>query len=161
MVRLSQCGARVIVALGIAAPWIVVGCGEDDGIGRRYPVTGNVTYAGKPVASGMITFNPETPDGGRVATGTIRDGYYSLMTMSPDDGALPGSYKVTIQAKSEDESVRVDAKKGGGSRNPANIIKVARAAKDLIPAKYNSIKDSDLTAVVKEQSNSIPFDLKD
>jgi len=161
MVRLRRFGARAVVALSLVVPWIAVGCGEDDGIGTRYPVTGNVTYDGKPVASGTITFNPDNPDAGRVATGIIRDGYYSLTTMANDDGALPGPYKVAIVAKDEDDSVKVDTKKGGGSRNPANVIKVAKAAKDLIPKKYISIATSELTAVVKEQTNSIPFDLKD
>ena len=78
--------SALLRALAIAA-----GCGEDDGIGTRYPVTGNVTYNGKPVESGMITFTPDNPDAGRVATGNIRDGYYSLTTLAPDDGALPGS----------------------------------------------------------------------
>src|SRR4051794_9371353 len=59
-------------------------------------VSGKVTYQGKPVPLGTITFIPNTP-GARNATGVIgSDGSYRLQTENPGDGAAPGDYKVTI-----------------------------------------------------------------
>ena len=65
---------------------------------KRYPVSGTVTYRDQPVKHGQIHFLPETV-GGRSATGVIEDGWYSLTTMVPNDGAVPGKYQVTIVSK--------------------------------------------------------------
>jgi len=70
---------------------MVLGCGSD-GLGRRYPVTGRVTYRERPVKSGTITFIPSN-NVGRVAAGTIADGDYRLTTLSPGDGVSPGPIK--------------------------------------------------------------------
>ena len=45
------------------------GCG-DDGYGRRYPVSGTVTYKGQPLKQGTITFTPADADAGRPPAGT-------------------------------------------------------------------------------------------
>src|SRR6516165_1659415 len=77
---------------------LVAGC-SDDGFGRkRYSVHGTVTYKGENLAKGQIAFVPEA-QGGQAASGQIEDGYYSLSTLTPGDGALPGKYKVTVAAK--------------------------------------------------------------
>jgi len=161
MIRGTNFEVRAVMALCAAALAMASGCGDNDGIGKRYPVTGMVNYDGKPVEKGTITFTPDRAEGGRVASGTITNGSYSLTTQAPNDGALPGSYKVSVVAKKPDESVKVAPNQGGSGRNPANILKVAKAAKDLVPTKFSSPEKSGLTAVVKEQSNNIPIDLKD
>ena len=46
---------------------LVFGCG-DDGFGKRYPVSGNVTYKNEPVEKGSITFTPV--NAGRPASGS-------------------------------------------------------------------------------------------
>jgi hypothetical protein len=75
---------------------------SDDGFGRqRYSVHGTVTYKGEKLAQGQIAFVPEA-QGGQVALGQIENGYYSLSTLTPGDGALPGKYKVTVVAKDSD-----------------------------------------------------------
>jgi len=161
MMRGTNFGSWAVATLCAAALVTDFGCGDDTGIGRRYPVSGKVTYNGNSVEQGLITFTPDKPEGGRVASGTIANGSYTLTTLGENDGALPGTYKVTVVAKKPDESVRVDPSKGGGGRNPSNIAKVAKAAKDIVPVKYGSLEKSDLTAVVKEQSNTLNFELKD
>ena len=80
---------------------VVLGCGGDEsGLGRRYKVTGKVTYKGAAVPHGTVNFIPTKPPPpeGRAATGEIKDGYYSLSTTGNDDGALPGDYNVAIIA---------------------------------------------------------------
>jgi hypothetical protein len=65
------------------------------------PVTGTVKYSDGSVPQGdvaTITFQPATsgPDT-KGASGTIRaDGSFSLTTVKPNDGALPGEYVVTV-----------------------------------------------------------------
>src|SRR4051794_35506157 len=82
-----------------------IGCGPDDGIGRRYPVSGTVTYKGQPVPLGTVTFTPESTEG-RPAAGDIEaDGSYTATTATTGDGMLPGKYKVSINAVDRDMSV--------------------------------------------------------
>src|SRR5262249_28384104 len=97
------------------------GCGGDPPVGR---VTGKVTYAGKVVTQGKMVFYPEA---GRAAIGEIAtDGTYTLTTFRPDDGALVGKHRVSIQAtrvgpgtyvtpKSIEEEMEL-ANKGAGSK---------------------------------------------
>src|SRR5262245_22519133 len=85
-----------------------LGCSDNSGLPRRYPVSGTVTYNGKLLKKGNINFAPDGP-GGRAAGGTITDGKYSLTTQDPDDGAVPGKYKVSVVAKATDTS-QVDLK---------------------------------------------------
>jgi hypothetical protein len=92
---------------------LVAGC-SDDGFGRqRYSVHGTVTYKGEKLANGQIAFVPEA-QGGQAASGQIENGYYSLTTLTPGDGALPGKYKVTVVARDFDvEKVRSEARAKG------------------------------------------------
>jgi hypothetical protein len=167
-----------ILGLGLAIPAVaaVLGCGDSSGLPRRYPVSGQVSYNGKPLARGSISFAPVNPQG-RAAGGTIVDGRYALTTQDSNDGALTGSYRVSIQAKETDPS-KVDLTQGKkgiggpltGAQQKALIAaypqlragKAAAAARNLIPSKYSSPETSGLTYEVKEQSDtSANFNLKD
>lgn len=140
----------------LVGPLAMAGCG-DDGYGRRHPVYGTVSHKGEPVERGRITFTPTDPEG-RVASGEIRDGSYELTTVDPGDGALAGSYKVSVTAVEVDDS-EVLANAGGGVGNQMDVIKAQQAAVPLIPAKYQLADTSGLTAEVEEGSNEIDFDL--
>jgi hypothetical protein len=110
-------------------------------------ISGKVTYDGKPVPKGTITFIPVIP-AGRNAVGVIGpDGSYSLQTEKPGDGALLGDYTVTISA--HDEAVL--------DYIPATPVK----PKLLAPAKYENPKTTDLKATVKRGASPVNFDLKD
>jgi hypothetical protein len=147
----------------------LLGCGSDDGLGKRYAVYGTVNYNGKPVEKGEIAFMPENP-ADRAASGIIEDGSYTLTTQSNGDGALPGKYKVTVTAKEVDVAkaealFKTQAKKGKDlttSLIPKDFMtKAAKTAKSSIPTRYSTPETSKLTAEVKEQSNTIPFELTD
>src|SRR5690349_3762650 len=106
--------SRVLALVAIA---LIPGCRGDDGLGRRYPVQGTVTYRGQPLATGRITFDPIATDGAaRVATGTIRDGSYALSTAGDDDGALPGEYRVGIVSQYVDHAKARGITEGGAGR---------------------------------------------
>jgi hypothetical protein len=152
-------GLRHASALAGLALIFALGCGEDDGIGRRYRVKGTVTYKGEPLKDGVIHFVPPT-DGLRAAMGKISDGGYYLTTHTDGDGALPGKYQVTITSKVIDLSKAIAANKGGGgSLMQDEIAKAVRSAKNLIPPKYSLPQTSGLTAEVKAEANTIDFDL--
>jgi hypothetical protein len=146
-----------LVAAGLL--W-VAGCGDDEGIGQRYRVTGTVTYNGQPLEKGTINFQAITP-GGRGASGDIQEGAYRLTTQTPGDGALPGKYRVSIVAKEIDlSSVEATSKKlGGAMPSKKDLGKAFQKAKRLVPAKYEDPGTSGLEADVKEHSNTIDFAL--
>jgi hypothetical protein len=146
---------------------LVAAC-SDDGFGRqRYSVQGTVTYKGEKLAKGQISFVPvPEAQGGHVASGQIENGYYSLSTLTPGDGALPGKYKVTVVAWDSDrEKVRSAVQKKGmppGAALPQPLIaKANKEARSMIPTKYNLPTTTDLTADVEARSNTKDFELKD
>jgi hypothetical protein len=160
----------VLVVSGLL---VMTSCGtEDDGLGKRFPVSGNVTYNGEPLEKGSISFVPDDPQGVG-ATGAIDRGSYTMQTGATADGARAGKYKVTIvaredssaKAKADFEKARAARSTGAGAdlgAIPKEFLnKAAAAAKSLIPAGYGDLKSTTLTAEVKEQSNSIDFKLSD
>jgi hypothetical protein len=151
--------------LGRAAAWgialvFALGCGNDDGLGRRYQVHGRVMYRSQPLEIGRITFHPIDTGTARDATGTIQNGYYTLSTLGGDDGALPGSYRVAMVAYSAVPSKPQPIVKGGAARL-SDVIKAARRARNLIPSKYMSPRISPLTREVKAATNRFDFELED
>ena len=156
-------GGRVCAALAFAGMTLVFGCGDDSGLGKRFPVSGTVNSKGQPVENGTITFVPSAADG-RSAAGQIEKGAYKLTTVQPNDGALPGAYKVTVVAKEiqDADAAKISAiAKGGQSHHDATFAKAMKNAKSLVPSKYSLTDTSGLTADVKDKSNTINFDLQD
>lgn len=151
-------GSRVAAVAAAAALLLVVGCSDNTGLGKRYPVAGTVKLKGQPVEKGTISFQPNDA-AGRPAAGEISNGSYRLTTLAPNDGALPGSYKVTVTAQEMDTTELKEVAKGGQFHHDEKFAKAVANAKNLVPSKYRLADTSGLTADVKEQSNSIDFDL--
>jgi hypothetical protein len=150
--------ARLMAA--VAAMLLSAGC-SDDGFGQRYPASGTVTYRGELVKQGTVNFTPTTGDG-RAALGSINDGAYSLTTFSPGDGALPGTYKVSIISKEVDLSKAQAASKAAGAGiDEFAVAKAVRKSKPLIPTKYASPDTSGLTREIKAETNTLDFELTD
>jgi major membrane immunogen (membrane-anchored lipoprotein) len=142
-------------------------CGSDDGLGKRYPVSGTVTYNGKPLEKGIISFVSEDLKQNIGASGQITDGSYTLSTGGNEDGAQAGKYKVTITAKEDYLSkARADFQKESKQTEstyipPQFIAKAEATAKSLIPTGYGDPGTTTLTAEVKEKPNTIDFKLSD
>jgi hypothetical protein len=151
--------AAALAGMALVLAW---GCGGDEGYGRRYPVSGTVIFKGAPVETGQINFAPTTKEG-RAANGDIENGKYKLTTVNPGDGALPGSYRVSIVSKFVDQDVlsKTSRKEGGTARPQDIMLAGTKYAKNMIPAKYQLVDTSGLTATVKEGPNAIDFDLKE
>ncbi len=123
-----------------------VGCGPSDSDQPdTLPVSGKVTYKGKPVPKGTITFQS---DQGRMATGEIQeDGTYSLTTARSGDGAVAGHHRVSIVANEGDPTLMPSS--------PGYV-----RPKNLVPMKYNQPDQSGLEANVTKDSKEFHFDLK-
>jgi hypothetical protein len=80
---------RALVAL--AALGLLSGCGGDGRLG----VSGTVTVDGKPLESGVISFQPAAGNQGHSAGTSIQAGHYEV---EAGKGLLPGEYQVRIQA---------------------------------------------------------------
>jgi hypothetical protein len=85
-------GARNSLAAACAAAVVLfAGCGGS----QTSPVRGVVLVDGKPAAEASIQFVPQ--GSGRVATGqTDAKGEFAMSTFNPQDGVMPGDYKVVI-----------------------------------------------------------------
>ncbi len=150
----------------------VIGCsGAPDDRPAVVPVTGKITYKGKPVAEAFVTFSSEKSP--RPANGTTdSDGRFSLTTFSTDDGAIPGEYQVLV-TKSVSRGVSSDP----GLANAPDLSKglptgyssaVSEktgkvnlpSGENQLPAKYAD--GTHLKATVKATGkNDITFDLED
>lgn len=130
------------VALSVCAAGLS-GCGSSGPeMGRVY---GKVSFNGKPVTKGTVSFVTTSPDG-RNATGAIgEDGSYTLQTENPGDGALLGDYKVGLVSRDEVVLDYIPAKRVPPKR--------------LIPEKYENPNTSGLTAKVESGSNTKNFEL--
>jgi len=159
LITTSACAA--LIAVGLC---LLPGCGDDTGLGKRYPVYGTVTYKDSPVEAGRISFIPvdSKNENQRAAAGEITNGSYSLTTGTAGDGALPGEYFVTIASKLIDDSkVKETIEKYGGGGRQQDVGKAGAKAKNLIPGKYQLPETSELKVTVKESSNKFDFPLKD
>ena len=116
------------------------------------PVSGHITFQGKPVVEGTITFQPAH---GRPAMGTIgADGSYRLTTFENGDGAPPGKYTVTIEAR------HVTAPPAPKSmKDEVNVPFGKTKIEWLVPEKYSRLDSTPLNAEVVRGPNTIDFNL--
>jgi hypothetical protein len=140
-----QVGSVSVLVLAAAAALAATGCGSSGP--EMASVSGKVTYNGKPVPKGTVSFVATQADG-RNASGELdASGNYRLQTEAPGDGAQLGEYDVALY--SHDEEVL--------DYTPRVPVKVER----LIPEKYEDPKTSTLKRTVKSGSNTFDFELTD
>ena len=144
---------------------------------RQYPpthsVSGVVTIDGQPIADAIVSFLPD--DGQNPANGsTDASGRYELTSFTRGDGAMEGSFRVTIvkYEKEGEDKPAVSAEKpaaaeaeseetGNEGYVPAGMVvsQYDEGPKNLLPKQYSDQQETPLTAEVKADRNSIDFDL--
>jgi hypothetical protein len=130
--RLTNFALISLAALG------AVGCGSDLAF-----VSGTISYQGKPLDTGRITFQGS---GLPMAYGEVdSSGRYTLNT-GEKQGITPGTYNVAIASYEIGEIT--------GRGNPP-------AAKLITPAKYANMDTTDLKAEVVPGNNRFDFELRD
>ncbi len=137
---------------------LLAGCGRGPGpvaeIEKVVPVSGTLTYQGRPLEGYQVTFRPT--DGRRPATGvTDAAGKFTLGTNRAGDGAPPGSHKVAVVWAGPPAGD--DSGQGDVIDNPALLPKPPVR----IPAKYANADSSGLTQEVpKGGLRDLTIDLK-
>ena len=141
LVRSVVCGLCATAALAC------IGCGSADDNLELVPVTGKVTYQGRPLAGAKLMFIPTDKEmAERPAAEVDAEGAYELLC-NEQAGAPPGKYEVVVMAFKP--VVETDPNYDSEARPPS-----------LIPEKYNNPKTSGFTAVVKEEgANDFNFKL--
>ncbi len=161
-----------------AIPLLVVGCGSGIDADRpeRFPVSGVVLHNAEPLAGATVVFVPDDHQYGATAS-TDDSGRFELQTFEPKDGAVPGSFKVTVRKfemeprepgqtpneLSDDGSTEDDG--GDAGRSPAaggDVTDVEPVIeRSLIPEKYGSPATSGLQVDVSETGpNEFTFELE-
>lgn len=144
----------------------VAGCGGSDartGSEPVYPVSGVITYKGKPVTGADVTFfNAEK---NRSAFGKTDDktGEYKLTTFSSNDGAVAGEHKVAVLKYEQPSATTPAANTESQAYVPPAMGESTepKAAKSDLPEKYGNQETSGLTATVKaEGANVVNLDLE-
>jgi hypothetical protein len=109
-------------------------------------VSGVVTLDGKALASGNVSFYPESTEGAPAYGQIDAQGRYTLST-GTDAGLMPGKYTAAVVATKE-PPMATDAQ--GVEIPPIPIT----------PAKYGDVGTSDLKVEVKAGRNDIPLALE-
>ncbi len=141
----NRSGILLILAGPACLCLATFGCGSSGPEMAR--VRGTVTYQGKPMTKGTITF--VSPDEKRPnATSAIgADGSFDLQTVEPGDGAQVGDYVVTVSGVGTDEILDYIPKTPVENKSP-------------IPLKYQSADTSGLKQTVKSGRNSVEIKLE-
>jgi hypothetical protein len=157
MNRPGKLAVSTLVTVGLA----LTGC-SNSLRPPTYPVTGTVTFQGKPVAGAVITFVPTGEEGEAASAISDSEGKYALTTWEAGDGARPGEYRVKI---SKQEAAAVDPAKMVQNLSIEEEQKIyveskkpAPPAKRLIPSKFENEKTSGL--IHKVEGKPTTFDIK-
>jgi len=131
--------ASILVVVAV----LLVGCGR-----HAAYVAGDVTLAGKPLTSGVVTFTPIVA--GPSAYGNVgEDGRYFLQT-GGGKGLDPGNYKVTVAANATAaEAARMGIKVGREGILPL-----------LTPLKYADVTTTPLTVTVAPGRQEIDLEVE-
>jgi len=124
---------------------LVVAAGCNGGGLSLATVEGTVTYKGKPVTRGTVTFLPESKSATHIGIGSIRaDGSFRIQTTNRG-GAIPGRYTVMVQSRREPTP-----------EESRNLV----TPESLIPEKYGRVDATPLHFEVKDGSNQMPIILE-
>ena len=143
------CRVRLTL-LGLAVA--VAGCGSSSNLPKLMPLSGTVTFDGKPLSGAAVIFIPTGSTRGTSANGyTDKAGMYEVVAKQGDKGAPVGECRVVVM-----KFVMPD-----GSDLPTNSDSslIDSGARQILPARYSSMRETKLTATVRDGTNTIDFPL--
>lgn len=146
---------KSIVWFNLAAVCLfAIGCSGGAQNPPTAPVTGKVTYKGQAVEGAAVKFVPNNSEANVANATTGADGTYALSTFESGDGAMAGSYKVSVRKLvSVQQGIQKDGEHAG---EPAYVNR------DMLPNKYKSANNTPLQfEVIADKDNSFDIDLVD
>jgi len=130
------------ILLVVASLGGLSGCSHPKGP-ECVPVSGKISYKGKPLAEAMIVLHPldgNVEGNHKPIARSAADGTFSLTTFKSNDGAPPGRYAITVEL-----------------RAPQMVgEEVVRNGENLLPVKYSKPETSGLRVAVEQGSNEVP-----
>jgi len=170
--------ASSLIRPGLVALLASVLCGCTGNSSGTVPVSGKVIKDGQPVSGAVVAFMPNAPDGKAASGTTDASGAYNLTTIVNGDGAMPGSYKVTVTKFAG--AAAAAGPSTGGQATPADIDAAYKAAEkqgqsvmnpeasaptaspNELAAKFANPDTSGFTAEVKAgETKSFDFNVTD
>jgi hypothetical protein len=134
-------GRWALALLVIACLGLCTGCGGE----KRRALRGSVTFEGRPLEQGSITFLTTTGPPGPVCGALIRAGRYDVPA---SQGLEPGTYRVVVSSPVPGGTLTPEEKAAGASPR----------ARERLPARYNA--SSTMTVEVTAGGpNQIDFNL--
>lgn len=146
--RLSSALVVVSLVLVIAA----AGCSPANDRKPVFPVSGKATFKGEAMAGARVTFHPIGGTDRRAVRGLAevdQDGVFRMTTYVKEDGAPAGEYSVTIYWPGRPAKGKADDPELEANDLPPDRLKRV----------YASATTTKLRAVVREQPNTIDFNL--
>ena len=148
-----------------------VGCGAK-GSGSRsglVAAAGVVKYNGAPVDDAVIEFrSAEGVENSLAAGRSDAEGKFTLMTDRPNDGALPGKYKVTVKKQVETidgltrEEYMAQHPSEGDEKSDVVFSKERVVVEQLLPVQYSDPENTPLEIEIPAKGNKkIALDLQD
>lgn len=148
---------RTYVLIFISGAMLLAG-----GCASKATITGTVTYKGKPIPSGSITFTPES--GAPLVNAPIRDGKYTAESVPTGDAKV----SITSLYMNRSSSPMMDPNKRDKLAPPKDAPPEAQKAYQRtpefkpglkIPEKYTDPEQSGLSYTVQRGSQTKDFNL--
>lgn len=156
------------MVIGLSLTGLAVGCGGGTPAVKTVPVSGTITYKGKPIEGATVSFMAEGAP--RAASGvTDANGEFKLSMFKFNDGALVGENKVVVVKANPEATPKSAATPEQMLADPSILAKQSAAASSkknvpasLIPEKYASPRSTPLKETVTEAGpNSFVIQLTD
>jgi len=144
------CQLWITLPLGALAACALAGCGSP--LPSLTPVTGAVTYDGKPLEDAFVVFLPQGDTKGHGGMGkTNAAGRYEVMAAKGNGrkGLPSGEYKVVISRRRLPD----------GSLPPPKVPPIESGARETVPERYTKVEETPLSATIGSHAQSVDLTL--
>lgn len=137
-----------LLAAMVCGAALLAGCGSNSKF-DTIPIKGTVTYKGKPLTKGIVTYLPAKSGVGRTANGPLdANGAFIMTTHAKHDGVAPGDYNIVVFCYDE-------SSEAPQTREEREAKGQAFKQKSLIPEKYTNPATSGLTDTVDDNHSGV------